>query len=252
MLVADLQDAPWNFRGHPVEQQDAFGGAVEEIGWYGYPDVYETPDGTLRICDGHLRKSWLLEHYGEAAEIDVNVTDFDERDAKVATMTHDPLAEMAEMNQKAFDELVESTDTNSDALNEMLSELSSLNVDGTNIDDTYTNKIVSPVYEPKGERPPLSALIDRAKTLELMAGIDAAELPDDVKEFLRLAAERHTVFNFRQVAEFYCHADATLQDLMERSGLIIIDFDKAIEYGFVHLTERLGAIADLEKADCDA
>jgi len=33
---------------------------------------------------------------------------------------------------------------------------------------------------------------------------------------------------------------------MEQSGLVIIDFDKAIENGFVHLTERLGAIADFE------
>jgi hypothetical protein len=36
---------------------------------------------------------------------------------------------------------------------------------------------------------------------------------------------------------------------MERSGLIIIDFDKAIEYGFVHMTERLGQLADIEEAN---
>jgi len=34
--------------------------------------------------------------------------------------------------------------------------------------------------------------------------------------------------------------------------LVIIDFNKAIEYGFVHLTERLGELADLEEADGDA
>jgi hypothetical protein len=113
----------------------------------------------------------------------------------------------------------------------------------------YTNKIVAPVYEPKGECPPLDALIDRTKTKQLIAEIDAAGIPPDVAEFLRFAAERHTVFNFRQIAEYYCHADATLQDLMERSGMVIIDFKKAIEYGFVHLTERLGEIADLEEAD---
>jgi len=92
-------------------------------------------------------------------------------------------------------------------------------------------------------------LIDRAKTEQLIAGIDAAGLPDDVVEFLRFAAERHTVFNFRQIAEFYCHADKPTQDLMEKSGLVIIDFNKAIENGFVHLTERLGALADQEESD---
>jgi hypothetical protein len=74
-------------------------------------------------------------------------------------------------------------------------------------------------------------------------------LPDEVAEFLRFAAERHTVFNFRQIAEFYCHADATVKDLFEKSGLVIIDFDKAIENGFVHMTEKLGELADREEAD---
>jgi hypothetical protein len=112
-------------------------------------------------------------------------------------------------------------------------------------DVEYTNKITAPIYEPKGERPPITELIDREKTRSLIAEIDKSELPDDVREFMRFAAERHTVFNFRQIAEYYCHANPTLQNLMERSGMVIIDFDKAIEYGFVHLTERLGALADL-------
>jgi hypothetical protein len=118
---------------------------------------------------------------------------------------------------------------------------------GTDTENTYTGKIVSPVYTPKGERPPVSALVDHQKTDELLAGIEAAKLPDEVAQFLKLAAERHTVFNFRQIAEFYCHADAKVQDLMERSGLVIIDFKKAIEYGFVHMTEKLGALADQEE-----
>jgi hypothetical protein len=80
-----------------------------------------------------------------------------------------------------------------------------------------------------------------------MTDIKAAKLPKEVAGFLTLAAERHTAFHFRNIAEFYCHADETVQDLMERSGLVIIDFDKAIEYGFVHMTDRLGQIADVEE-----
>jgi hypothetical protein len=113
----------------------------------------------------------------------------------------------------------------------------------------YTNKITAPIYEPKGERPPLSDLANKGKTQELMSEIDAADIPEDVKGFLTTAAQRHTVFNFRNIAEFYCHASADVQHLMERSGLIIIDMDKAIQNGFVHLSERLGAIADLELSE---
>lgn len=112
--------------------------------------------------------------------------------------------------------------------------------------DTYTTKIKAPIYEIKGEKPKVSELFDDAKTRTLVAEINAAALPPDVSAFLRLAAERHTVFNFRNIAEFYAHADAQTQALFGRSALVIIDFDKAIENGFVHLTERLGKIADVE------
>jgi hypothetical protein len=111
-------------------------------------------------------------------------------------------------------------------------------------DDTYTAKIIAPVYEPKGKCPVVADLYDHTKTSQLMADIKAAKLPKEVTEFLMLAAERHTVFHFQNIAEFYCHASTEVQDLMERSGLVIIDFDKAIEYGFVHMTDRLGQLAD--------
>jgi ParB-like chromosome segregation protein Spo0J len=115
----------------------------------------------------------------------------------------------------------------------------------------YTNKITAPIYEPKGERPPISDLSDKTKTNELCSEIEKAKLPEDVRGFLLTAAQRHTVFNFRNIAEFYCHASADVQHLMERSGLIIIDMDKAIANGFVHLSERLGAIADLELSEAE-
>jgi hypothetical protein len=113
-------------------------------------------------------------------------------------------------------------------------------------ESTYTTKIQVPVYEPKGECPPVRDLFDNGKTKELVAEIDAAGLPPEVASFLRLAAERHTSFNFRNIAEYYAHADEKTQSLMERSALVIIDFNSAIENGFVRLTERLGQLAEKE------
>ena len=113
-------------------------------------------------------------------------------------------------------------------------------------ESTYTTKIQVPVYEPKGECPPVRDLFDNGKTKEIVAEIDAAGLPAEVASFLRLAAERHTSFNFRNIAEYYAHADERTQSLMERSALVIIDFNAAIENGFVRLTERLGQLAEKE------
>ncbi len=251
--VKSLQEAPWNFRKHGSDQRSAFEGTVDEIGWYGYPDVFETADGTLMICDGHLRKSFLLEHYGKNATIEVNVTDFNEEDAKKATLTHDPLAAMAEADEQILGELMAGLDIDNESLESMLAgladehgiDLFEPDLPSDLIDPKYSRKITSPVYEPSGPKPPLSALIDRRKTKAIIKQVIESELDDRTKKFLRLAAERHTVFDFRQIAEFYCHSDEATQDLMEQSGLVIIDFDKAIQHGFVHLTERLGEIADL-------
>lgn len=121
--VADIEDAPWNFRTHPELQKGALNGVIQEIGFYGYPDVYETESGALRLCDGHLRKSLLIETYGSNTEIEVNVTDFDEAEAKLATATHDPLAAMAETDPVLLDSLLREVETGSQELADMLEKL---------------------------------------------------------------------------------------------------------------------------------
>ena len=74
---------------------------------------------------------------------------------------------------------------------------------------------------------------------ELKREIKETELPKDVQKMLLLAATRHIVFNYQTVAEYYCQADKKVQELMEKSGLVIIDFDDAMENGFVELTQTL-------------
>ena len=68
-------------------------------------------------------------------------------------------------------------------------------------------------------------------------------------KFLSSAAERHTKFNFDQIAEFYAHADAEVQTLFEDSCLVIIDFSKAIELGFVKLTAAIDAATRADYGD---
>ena len=78
-----------------------------------------------------------------------------------------------------------------------------------------------PQYEPTGEVVSPRDLCDTSKTEALTEAIAAAGLPDDVARFLNHAAHRHTVFNYRRIAEFYANADADVQRLMEASALVI-------------------------------
>ena len=103
----------------------------------------------------------------------------------------------------------------------------------------YSKKIDTPVYSPKGDKPELGILVDQTKTNELLAKIQSADIPEDIRQFLTLAAQRHNVFNYHNVAEYYCHANPVVQDLMEQSALVVIDFNKAIELGYVSLSKKL-------------
>lgn len=72
-----------------------------------------------------------------------------------------------------------------------------------------------------------------------MKQIKGYDLDEQAKEFLQIAASRHIVFDYGKIAEFYAHSNNIIQNLMENSALVIIDFNKAIELGYVCLKKEL-------------
>lgn len=118
-------------------------------------------------------------------------------------------------------------------------------------EERYTAKIDSPVYEPSESVPEVTELYDEEKTQRLVNDIRSASLPADVERFLLVAAERHTVFNFNKIADYYSHAPENIQALFEASALVIVDYQQAIEHGFVHMTKRMVEIIH-GGDECDA
>jgi len=112
--------------------------------------------------------------------------------------------------------------------------------------DIYTTKVESPIYEPKEEKPKEEQLYNLGKYEELMSKINNSKLSDKEKLFLQLAATRHIEFNYKNVAEYYAHSEKEVQELMEDSALIIIDYNKAIELGFVKLFETFENLAEID------
>lgn len=103
----------------------------------------------------------------------------------------------------------------------------------------YTGKVEAPIYEPKNQKPDVFELCDKFKTAGLIQEIDQSNLPDDEKRFLTLAAYRHCIFNYEKIADYYAHASKEFQHLADKSALVIVDFDKAIENGYVQLFESI-------------
>ena len=116
-------------------------------------------------------------------------------------------------------------------------------------DDTkYSRAIKTPQYMPKDECPPISALFNYEKYAKLMYNINHSEVTDEEKNFLKLAASRHIVFNYSKIADYYAHAEPEMQTLMEESALVILDIDDAIANGYVKLSAKMKQLVDEAKA----
>lgn len=107
------------------------------------------------------------------------------------------------------------------------------------IESAYTKKIDVPLYVPKYQKPSVHELFDHSKTLKLVQRINESNVSEQEKKFLTYAAQRHTVLNFAKIADYYAHSSAEMQELMQQSALVIVDFDKALENAYVVLNNDL-------------
>ena len=118
--------------------------------------------------------------------------------------------------------------------------------DGEGVDGFYTDAVNLPQYEPTGECPKISDLIDKTKYEELCEKINQAGLDEETKMFLWYAAGRHIGFNYKLIANFYAHQPKEIQELMEDSALVLIDINDAIRNGYAELSERLDEIEEID------
>ena len=85
----------------------------------------------------------------------------------------------------------------------------------------------------------LNECIDDSKAKELINKINSSSVTQEEKDFLIKAAQRHIVFNYKNIAEYYANASKEMQELMEDSCLVILDIDDAIEKGFAKLSDDI-------------
>jgi len=113
--------------------------------------------------------------------------------------------------------------------------------------EQYSSKITSPIYEPKENKPLITELYDLKKYNELKDQINNSNLSEDEKEFLIIASTRHIVFNYKNIAEYYAHSNKETQEHFENNALVIIDYKKAIELGFVKLYSTLENLSEIDE-----
>jgi hypothetical protein len=225
---------------NPNEMSEAqLEGLIKSIKRFGFLVPIIT-NSALKIADGHQRLT-AAKHLGmqTVPTIILNVTEVDR------LMIQQVMNKLKGQHDDGMDAEVFRKLAEADQL-EDLSKLLAVDVkefggfnegDFEGGENIYTKKIKIPVYEPSGDKPAKSELFDDVKTKALVEYIESLGLDDEVKAFLVLAAQRFTVFNYDKIAEYYAHSSSDVQEVMEKLALVIIDYDKAIENGFIRLSE---------------
>lgn len=109
--AGDLVPHEWNFRTHPGLQHAALTALYQEVGFARSLLAYELPDGRLKLIDGHLRRDLTPD-----MEVDVEILDVTEDEARTLLLSIDPLAALAEQQEQLHARLLELTPTASEEL----------------------------------------------------------------------------------------------------------------------------------------
>jgi hypothetical protein len=111
--AGDLVPHPLNYRRHPAKQRAALAASYEEIGFARSLLGYRLPDGRIQLIDGHLRRE-----IDPNMPVTVEVLDVTEEEARQLLLSIDPLAALAEMDEKIVRELAQMTRSDSQVLND--------------------------------------------------------------------------------------------------------------------------------------
>src|SRR5438105_11647995 len=109
--AGDLVPHELNFRLHPEYQKAALQALYAEVGFARSLLAYELPDGRLKLIDGHLRRDLDPD-----MEVDVEVLDVNDDEARALLLSMDPLAALAQTNAEIHERLRALTQTDSAAL----------------------------------------------------------------------------------------------------------------------------------------
>ena len=204
---------------------DAVAASIQQFGFKN-PVIIDR-DGV--IVAGHTRYK-AAKKLGIAEIPCVRADDLSDEQIKAFRIADNKTAELAEWNEDLLGKEMQGI-INID-MSQFGFDIGEDELGGAIEDDKYTMKVNIPQYEITGECPELSDMLDSSKA--------------DVREFLVQAARRHNVFNYRNIAEYYAHAEPEVQKLFEKSALVIIDVDNAIANGYVQLSDDIMNIMDAE------
>ena len=219
---------------NPRKNDDAVGKVASSIKNFGFKVPIIVDKGN-EIIAGHTRLKAAKKLGLEEVPV-IKAEDLNEAQVKAFRIADNKVTEYSEWDEELLKIELEGIEGFTGFDNK---EIKKLLDDAEDVEDLYVDKAQTPQYEITGECPDIDELVDDRKTNYLIENIEKADLSEEQKDFLIKAAQRHLVFNYSKIAEYYAHADMEMQELMEESALVIIDYDNAIENGYVELSKTI-------------
>lgn len=114
-------------------------------------------------------------------------------------------------------------------------------VDACDKNNTYINPIATPEHK-LISTPKINNLCDTSTYDKLLKEINSSSITEEEKQFLRLAAGRHIIFNYELIEELYVKASKEMQQLLKSNALVLLDIEDAIKDGYLKMNKHDGGL----------
>lgn len=220
-----------NAKKHPREQIEQIKKSIQDYGFNDPVGVWTNSDGDLEVVEGHGRVI-AAEELGYAMLPVINLDHLSDEQRREYCLVHNKLTMNSDYDKDILDiEL--------DSLNNFDAEFFGFDVSiDIEEEEKYTSAVDTPIYEPSDRDVDVNELYDDEKYKELIKKIDGSNLSEDVKAFYRLAAARFVEIDFRDTADWYVNQSDEAKEIAEELALVIVDYGKALELGFIKLNNE--------------
>lgn len=242
--INTLKEYEKNAKLHPQEQIEQIKKSIQEFNMIDPIGVWKDNS----IIEGNGRYKACMQLGIKEVPI-IRLDHLTDEERKAYTLAHNKLTMNSDFdidilkteleNLKELDFDLELTGFSKKELDKLFDEINESN--------PYTAKTEIPQYEIKGEMPEIYELIEEEKVNQLIEDIRKSNVGEKEKEFLIKSAYRHYGFNYSKIAEYYCHQNKEMQELMEKSALVIIDKNNAIAEGYAELKEEMEEMIEDEE-----